>query len=154
MTNPQAELYSNWKSIVLCFLFGILLNTSVFGQCKAMVKKKGLPLIAGYKLNGKMNTAILSPGEVAEMNVTFNQGSQYRIAVVSEDNLKDVQFRLLNQDKIEIFDSFKQSKTRTWDFKSETTQSFIIEVTIPPSASKSPIEQTGCVSILLAYKTE
>jgi hypothetical protein len=123
-------------------------------QCRNMVKKKGFPLIQGYKLNGKMNTAMLSPGESAEMNITFNQGAQYRIAVVSEDNLGDVQFKLLSQDRIEIFDNFKQEKIKTWDFKSQTTQSFILEVTVPKSAKQNPIEQTGCVSILMAYKTE
>jgi hypothetical protein len=129
-------------------------NTSGFAQCRAMVKKKGFPLIQGYKLNGKMNTAMLSPGESAEMNITFNQGSQYRIAVVSEENLGDIQFRLLSQDRIEIFDNFKQEKVKIWDFKSETTQSFILEVMVPAAAKKAPIEQNGCVSILMAYKTD
>jgi hypothetical protein len=130
------------------------LSTSGSAQCRSMVKKKGFPLIQGYKLNGKMNTAMLSPGESAEMNITFNQGAQYRIAVVSEDNLGDVQFRLLSQDRIEIFDNFKQEKIKIWDFKSETTQSFILEVMVPAIGKKAPIEQTGCVSILMAYKTE
>jgi hypothetical protein len=130
------------------------LDSSSFAQCRAMVKKVGFPLIQGYKLNGKMNTAMLSPGESAEMNITFNQGAQYRIAVVCEENLGDVQFRLLSQDRIEIFDNYKQEKVKTWDFKSETTQSFILEVMVPAAPKKAPIEQNGCVSILMAYKTE
>ncbi len=142
-----------YKILILLF-FCLCIPTAHYAQCRTMVKKKGFPLVEGYKLNGRMNTAMLSPGETAEMNITFNQGAQYRLAVVSEDVLGDIQFRLLNQDRIEIFDSFKQDKTKIWDFKSETTQSFILEVLVPQASSKAPIEQTGCVSILLAYKAE
>jgi hypothetical protein len=140
--------------LILLFLGLLSFATPSMAQCRNMVKKKGFPLIQGYKVNGKMNTAILSSGESAEMSLTFNEGARYRLVVVAEDNLGEVQFRLLNQDRIEIFDNYKQEKTQTWDFKSETTQSFILEVQVPGGASKSGIENSGCVSILLAYKSE
>jgi hypothetical protein len=153
MGTSKITLLMKTAFFIVAFIgFGFISNT--YSQCRNMVKKKGFPLIQGYKLNGKMNTAMLSPGESAEMNITFNQGAQYRIAVVSEDNLGDIQFKLLSQDRIEIFDNFKQEKVKTWDFKSETTQSFILEVMVPALLKKQAIEQTGCVSILMAYKTE
>ena len=50
-----------------------------------------------------MNTAVLYPGDKADMMLTFYSGQKYRLLVCSQEQLGDVAFRILDIDRNEVY---------------------------------------------------
>jgi hypothetical protein len=122
-----------------------------FGQsCRTYAKKECRPAMAPYIHNGQLNSAILFPGDKADILLTFYSGQKYRILVCAQEQLKGMTFRILDVDRNEIYNS-KTKKANIFDFKVASTQQLIVEVTIPEAKSANGIESQGCVSIMVGF---
>lgn len=131
------------------FLFSI--NTT-FAQCKNFTMKKCMPGLAPFLHNGQLNSTTLSPGESAEMQMTFYSGQEYRLLICGQEILGNVAFKVTDMDKKSLFDSRDHDNASTWDFKMTSTQQIIIEVIVPNSKSTNDLTQSACVSMLVGYK--
>jgi hypothetical protein len=141
------------KSLIaaLFIVCGVFAAGNSLAQCKAYSKKFCIPVMSPYNHNGKMSNIILSQGETAELNVTFFSGQEYRLVICGQEILGKVNYRLLDKNRKEIFNSENNSEL-FFDFNVASTQQFILEVSAPASVAKNGLMQTGCVSVLVGFK--
>lgn len=121
-------------------------------QCSTFLKKKCMPKIQPFTLNGQVNTSTLSSGQKTSLNLTFYSGQDYRIVVCGQPQLGDLSFKVMDMNKKVVFDSQKNDSPDFWDFKVKNTQQFIVEVQVPESESTSSVLPSGCVSIMVGFK--
>ncbi len=144
--------------VIVCLFF--VLSGNSFSQCKVLAKKMCFPALSPYVQNGQLNSAKLSPGENADMQITFYSGQNYRLMVCSEGVLGDVNFKVSDADKKELFSTKKatydqqkdKQSTKYWDFNVASTQQLIVTVEVPPSEAPNKLIPDGCVSILVGFQ--
>lgn len=137
-------------SILLLMAFG-LLATQTDAQCRSFTKKNCLSSLEGYIQNDNYNSAILIPGDEAELMLTFLAGQDYRLVVCSHPVLGDVNYEIYDSRGKTLFDSRKnEPDVHHVDFKVESTQQLQLKVHIP--TTKTAIVHEGCVTVLMGSK--
>ena len=139
------------KNLSLIILLSLLIPLGINGQCRRFSKKNCRPLVYPYMHNGQMNSAVLFPGDSADIMLTFYSKQQYRLVVCSEEQLGDVSYKISDTERNVIFDS-KTSDEKIFDFNVESTQQLVISVTVPESKNTHDIDFQGCVAILVGFK--
>ena len=139
------------KNLSLLFLLSILIPIGISGQCRGFTKKTGRPLVEPYIHNGQMNSAVLFPGDSAEIMLTFYSEQQYRLVICAEEQLGDVSYQVSDIGRNLIFDS-KDSNSKVFDFKVESSQQLIIAVAVPESDNTHDLKYQGCVAVLVGFK--
>lgn len=138
------------KTILFIFYL-FTLPTILLAQCNEYTKKECIPQLTPYTFNGQLNNAVLSEGETAELQLTFYKDQEYRILVEGENNLGKIQFQLFDTDYNLLYDNSEEDNTNLWDFMVESTDDFIIRVSVPEDLQKERVE-SGCVSILIGFR--
>ena len=139
--------------VFVAALMAMIMPMTARAQCKSFVKKQCLPQVAPFTHNGQLNTAMMSAGQTAELQMTFYSGQEYRLIVCGQEALGKVWFRLVDGNKSEVFNSKNQRGTpNTWDFKMKSTQQLTIEIHSPESENPNELVQSGCVSLLVGFK--
>lgn len=137
-------------SIILILAFG-LFATAADAQCRSFTKKNCLSSLDGYIQNDNYNSAILIPGDEAQLMLTFLAGQDYRLVICSHPVLGDVDYEINDSRGKRLFDSSKNDGSDYVDFKVETTQQLQIHVQVPET--KSAILHEGCVTVLVGSKS-
>lgn len=137
-------------SIILILAFG-LFATAADAQCRSFTKKNCLSSLDGYIQNDNYNSAILIPGDEAQLMLTFLAGQDYRLVICSHPVLGDVDYEINDSRGKRLFDSSKNDGSDYVDFKVETTQQLEIHVQVPET--KSAILHEGCVTVLVGSKS-
>jgi hypothetical protein len=128
----------------------LLLPGLADAQCRAFTKNKCLPLLDGYVQNDNYNSAVLVPGDEAELLLTFYSGKEYRIVVGSHPVLGDVEFEIVDTNDEMIYSSKTSDNKSLFDFKMSNTQQLIVKVRVPKQ--ESAIQHEGCVTVLVGSK--
>lgn len=139
------------QKIFVVSLSMILLPFMVDAQCKSWTKRKCNPLLAPYKFNETYNSAQLSPGEEATVNLTFFSGQEYRIVVCSQAQVSPVSWKLKSGSQI-IFESLADDPKDSFDLKMESTEQLEVVVWVADQENPTGIINIGCVSILVGFK--
>ena len=139
------------KNLSLIILLSLLIPLGINGQCRGFTKKNCRPLIEPYTHNGQMNSAVLFPGDSADIMLTFYSEQQYRLVICAEEQLGDVSYKVSDIERNLIFDS-KDSDSKVFDFKVESSQQLVISVGVPKSEHTHEIDFQGCVAILVGFK--
>ena len=134
---------------ILSFQFSV-----VQAQCNSFVKKKCIPQLKPYTINGQMNTSNLSAGQGAELVITLYEGQNYRILVCAEEVLGEVSFKLLDNEHTTLVDTKETAHPSYWDFNVKSTQLFIVEVDVPVANPPNKLIPNGCVSVLVGFKND
>lgn len=140
------------KKILLSSIFLFVFVNLSNPQCKGFAKKKCSPQLAPYVNSGKMNSAILRPGDKAELMMTFNSNIDYRLMVCGMENIT-VHFKVMDTDKNVFFDS-KKDKKNYFDFNVASTQQIMVEIECEDVETLTGITQEGCVAILTGTKSK
>ncbi|MCX6296622.1 MAG: hypothetical protein NTX97_11255 [Bacteroidetes bacterium] len=117
----------NILSIVSLTLLSFTISTSSVAQCKSAVKE-GIKKLAPYTHNGQVNNVTLILGEPSEIHLSLYKGLNYKFQIGSENALGKVTFKVLDEDKNEIYNSATSPDPETWVFYSNSTQNLIIEI--------------------------
>lgn len=123
-------------------------------QCRSFTKKKCLPELEGYVQNDNFNSAVLIPGDEAELLLTFYADKEYRLLVCGHPILGDLDFEVLDTDEEVIYsnaDAENEGKTK-FDFKVATTQQLIVRIRVPEAETASTLIHEGCVSVMIGSK--
>lgn len=128
----------------------LLLPFTADAQCRAFTKNKVLPLLDGYVQNDNYNSAVLVPGDEAELLLTFYAGKEYRIVVGSHPVLGDVEFEIVDTNDETIYKNTTADNKSIFDFKMSNTQQLIVKVRVPKQ--ESAITPEGCVTVLVGSK--
>ncbi|MDG1261636.1 MAG: hypothetical protein P8H59_12370 [Flavobacteriales bacterium] len=123
-------------------------------QCRSFTKKKCLPELEGYVQNDNFNSAVLIPGDEAELLLTFYAGKEYRLLVCGHPVLGDLEFEVLDTDDEVIYTNVDEENEADakFDFKVATTQQLIVRIRVPEAESTSTLIHEGCVSVMIGSK--
>jgi hypothetical protein len=137
--------------IILPILLILPLMSSA--QCRSFTKKKCLPELEGYAQNDNFNSAVLIPGDEAELLLTFYAGKEYRLLVCAHPVLGKVEFEVLDTDDEVIYNSDDEVEDEhLFDFKVASTQQLIVRIRVPEAESPSTLIHEGCVSVMIGSK--
>jgi hypothetical protein len=133
----------------------LLLPLMSDAQCRSFTKKKCLPELEGYVQNDNFNSAVLIPGDEAELLLTFYAGKEYRLLVCGHPILGDLEFEVLDTDDQVIYsnrDAAEGDEKNKFDFKVATTQQLIVRIRVPEPEEASTLIHEGCVSVMVGSK--
>ncbi|MCU0472272.1 MAG: hypothetical protein MUC93_02750 [Bacteroidales bacterium] len=125
---------------------------SVDAQCKAFAKKECLPELGGYTHDGNYHAAVLVEGEEAELYKTFYSDMEYRIAIVGEDKLPSIEFKILDVNKNVLYSNKDKDYAPTWDFKLQSSQQLKVVVKVTSFNKPGDTPASGCVAIMFGFK--
>ena len=137
-------------TIIAVLLFSI--SGTVNAQCKAFAKKDCLPSLSGYTHDGNYHAAVLVEGEEAELYKTFYSDMEYRVAIVGEDKLPEVEFRVLDANKNVLYSNKDKNFAKTWDFKLQSSQQLKLVVKVSSFNQAGDTPASGCVAIMFGFK--
>lgn len=137
-------------------LFGLIgLSNLSYGQCASFTKKQGFPALETFTHNGQLTSTKFMPGDEAEIEMTFNEGNDYRVLVLFQEVLGNVTFTIKDKTGKSLFSSKEGDTKPFWDFRVNTTQQLIVVVNVPKLANNSTkISPQGCVSVLVGFKPQ
>ena len=104
--------------------------TDADAQCRTFTKKRCLPQLEDYVQNDNYNTAVLIPGDEAELELTFFGDRAYRLLVCGHPVLGDLTFQVLDSRGNGIYDS-KDKESNHFDFRVANTQQMTVRVQVP-----------------------
>ncbi len=135
--------------IYLLFIF-VLGSQLLFAQCQpfAVISKQKLD---DYIHDGTLNTIPMSVGKIIQTQKTFYSGQNYRIVVVAEETIAEVEFTVMDMNKNILFTNKEKTRDKTWDFSIESTRTLLINITIPRSQANETAK--GCVALLFGFKS-
>jgi hypothetical protein len=140
------------KIILLVAIFVIAQNGYVNAQCKAFAKRDCLPELANYTHDGNYHAAVLVEGEEAELYKTFYSDMEYRVAIVGEEKLPDIEFRVIDANKNVLYSNKEKDFAKTWDFKLQSSQQLKLVVRVPSLNQSGQVPTSGCVAIMFGFK--
>ena len=110
-------------------------------------------MLEGYIQNDNFNSAVLIPGDEAELLLTFYAGKEYRLLVCGHPVLGELEYEVLDTDEETIYSSGKSDNAdNIFDFKVATTQQLIVRIRVPEGGNPSALVHEGCVSIMVGSK--
>ncbi len=140
------------RIISVLSLFIAIATLNVDAQCKAFAKKDCLPKLNPYTHDGNYHAAVLVEGEEAELYKTFYSDMEYRVAVIGESKLSNVEFRILDENKNVLYSNKDNNYVKTWDFKLESSKQLKLVVKVIPFNKPGDVPVSGCVSIMFGFK--
>ena len=139
-----------FKIILPLFLLIPFLGSS---QCRSFTKKKCLPELDGYVQNDNFNSAVLIPGDEAELLLTFYADKDYRLLVCGHPVLGELEFEILDTDDELIYTNKDSEEVETmFDFKVASTQQLIVRIRVPEANRSGSLIHEGCVSVMIGSK--
>jgi hypothetical protein len=127
-------------------------TATVNGQCKSFAKKVGVPELGAYIHDGNYHAAVLVEGEEAELYKTFYSDMKYRVAIVGEENLSNVEFTVYDATKNVIYSNKNSNFAKSWDFELQSSQQLKLVVKVPEQSKSGETPASGCVSIMFGFK--
>jgi hypothetical protein len=127
-----------------------LLPTSSDAQCRAFTKNRCLPLLEGYVQNDNYNSAMLVPGDEAELLLTFYGGKEYRMALCAHPILGKVEYEVTDTSGETIYKGDSDVNS-IFDFKMANTQQLIVKLRVPVQQTTVSAHE-GCVSVMIGSK--
>jgi hypothetical protein len=141
-----------FKTLPLLALFIFAFNASSDAQCKAFAKKECLPELIPYTHDGNYHAAVLVEGEEAELYKTFYSDMEYRVAIVGEDKLPMIEFKVLDANKNVLYSNKEHDYAKTWDFKLQASQQLKLVVKVSSFNKPGDNPASGCVAIMFGFK--
>jgi hypothetical protein len=128
------------KLTVVVFVFGTLVARA---QCQPAVNE-GINKLAPYSFNGQINNLSVKAGKPSELHLAFYKGYTYKIQLAAEkENEAHLSFKILDENKNEIFNSNSGTQSDSWVFYSNTAQELIVVVTTTEKAKHCAVVLVG-----------
>jgi hypothetical protein len=141
-----------FKTITIAAFLIFALNGYTNAQCKAFAKKECFPELAPYTHDGNYHAAVLIEGEEAELYKTFYSDMEYRLAIVGEDKLPAIEFRIIDTNKNVLYSNKDKDYASTWDFKLESSQQLKLVIKVSSFNQAGDTPASGCVAIMFGFK--
>jgi len=142
------------RIIPILALFVFAYSGSVNAQCKAFAKKECLPELGPFQHDGNYHAAVLVEGEEAELYKTFYSDMEYRVAIVGEDKLPAIEFKILDVNKNVLYSNKDKDYAKTWDFKLQSSQQLKLVVKVTSFNQPGDTPASGCVAIMFGFKVK
>ena len=107
----------NKISLITCLILtSFVITNEASAQCKKYTKKLCLPSLNPFTHNGQLTSAVLIPGDSADVQMTFNAGKEYRILVCNQEQIGKIQFKVLDKSRKTLYESNPKESNPSWDF--------------------------------------
>lgn len=126
-------------------------STDVAAQCKSFVNQQ-INMLSPYVYSGKTNTTILSPGDHSELSLTFYSGQTYRLLMRSTERTGNVAFIVKDSKGNLVFKSTNEQQADYYDFTSETTEQYIVEMIAEEPVKPTEMGPSQCVVVMVGEK--
>ncbi|NEN23875.1 hypothetical protein G3O08_10220 [Cryomorpha ignava] len=136
------------KIQLILSLAGLLIFSSAYSQCRTFVKTSCAEAMGEYIPSENFNGAKLSPGDMAEVKMTFYAGEKYRLLICSHPMIGNVDFQVLDKDGVTLYNNTEDNQSDHFDFSLLGTQELTIVLKVSPD-NKSALNPQGCVAILI-----
>ncbi len=77
---------------------------------------------------------------------------EYRVAITGEDNLPDIEFRILDTNKNVLYSNKDSNYDKTWDFKLQSSQQLKLVIKVTSNNQPGDTPASGCVAIMFGFK--
>jgi hypothetical protein len=134
-------------SFNIVFLFLLAFSHNAFSQCDPTANFCKKHLGNDFISDGQSYRSMLIEEEVAEFNITFFGGSQYRIAACSGLSDSNLIFSIYDKDRNLLFSNENYANAPFWNFKVNSTINCIIEAKLNSSNLIS-----GCAVLVIGFK--
>ena len=131
------------NQLTVVFILTVALHTGAYAQCKSVVKD-GIQKLSPYQHNGQVNNVTIKEGKPAEVHLSFYKGLNYKLQISSEKSLGKVNFRVLDENKKELYNS-SADQADFWNFYSNSSQELVIELV-------SSEVKKGCAAVLVGMQ--
>ena len=148
---PHPGILYVMKTLRYLILAALLLPLAAQSQCRQFTKTNCLPALQGYVQNDNYNSAILVPGDEAELLLTFYAGKEYRMVVCSKPILGQVTYEILDTNQ-ELIHKGNTVDSNIFDFRMATTQQLIVRISVPELTHETAIIPDGCVAVMVGFK--
>lgn len=146
--------------IFLSFIIVFSFNTIAYSQkkCDDYVIRNCDSYGPPFKYSGQSKSAIFELGQKSLFSITVYKGFEYRISLCAEKNMKDVLFRIRedNTNKTILYDSSVDEEDFLEKlFYVKSTKNLLVEVYVPegdiPIEEQTYKKRFGCVGVLIEY---
>jgi hypothetical protein len=114
-------------------------------QCSGPVKE-GIKKLAPYTHNGQVNNVTLVLGSPSKIHLSFYKGLSYKIQVCADPAAGAVNFRVIDENNTEVFNSKDGKDVRSWEFFSNSSQELVVEL-VTADESKQ-----GCAAVVVGMQ--
>lgn len=135
------------KKIYLTTFALTLLTCGLMAQCRTFVKNYCGAAMEGFVASENFNGARLKAGDVAELEMTFYGGQEYRLLICAHPVLGQVGFTVSDDQQKKLYSSAEHDFAPSFDFKPEGTRQLIVRIEVPADANAGILPQ-GCVGII------
>jgi hypothetical protein len=127
--------------LILFFAFVRSGNAQCSGPVKAGIKK-----LAPYTHNGQVNNVTLVLGSPSEIHLSFYKGLSYKLQVCADPAAGKVNFRVIDENNTEVFNSKNEKDATSWEFFSNSSQELVVEL-VTEDQSKQ-----GCAAVVVGMQ--
>lgn len=121
-----------------------VLNTAT-AQCSS-VAKDAIKKLTVYTHTGQTNSTTISEGNKVEMHLSFYKGLNYKLQFGADAALGQYTFRILDENKKELYKFDGGSQADYFTFFSNCSQELIIEISAADNTKK------GCVAVVVGMQ--
>ena len=133
------------KNITVALMMSVALVNGVNAQCSG-VTKEAIKKLTVYSHTGQSNSASLSGGNKVEMHLSFYKGLNYKLQFGAEASLGQYTFRIMDENKKELYKYDGSSGADYFTFFSNCSQELIIEINAIDNTKK------GCVAVVVGMQ--
>ena len=123
-------------------------------QCKGFAKKICKTELNPFTHDGNYHAAILTEGEEAELYKTFYSDQEYRIAICGSVGLPNIEFKIVDAHRNELYNNRNDDYTSVWDFKLDSSQQLKLVVKVLNAGDETEEPESGCVAIMFGFKVK
>ncbi|MCK4630099.1 MAG: hypothetical protein KAT40_01580 [Bacteroidales bacterium] len=138
--------------IIIALLFAF--PQSGKSQCKGFAKKICKAELSPFIHDGNYHAAILTEGEEAELYKTFYSDQEYRIAICGSVGLPNIEFKIVDAHRNELYNNRIDDYTNVWDFKLDSSQQLKLVVKVLKAGDETEEPESGCVAIMFGFKVK
>ena len=138
------------KLLKLIVVIAIVSPMMVSAQCKSFTKKQCLPLLDAFVPSSNFNSAVMMPGDEADLMMTFYAGQEYRLFVCSEDIIGELNFEV--QDEQSTLFASADNENPYFDFKMQNTKQLKLKIIVPEQENPNRMVHQGCATVMVGSK--
>lgn len=149
--HPMKKYFTSAGVALIMSLVFSSISTDLSAQCKGFVNEQ-LDLLSPYLYSGKTNTTVLSPGDHSELALTFYSGQTYRLLMRSTERTANIAFTVKDSKGNLVFKSTSEDQADYYDFTSETTQAYTVEMIALETGPTAQMGPSQCVVVMVGEK--
>jgi hypothetical protein len=139
------KLLKNIKILIAVFAVMLAFVKAGNAQCSGPVKA-GIKKLAPYTHTGPVSNVTLVLGSPSEIHLSFYKGLSYKLQVCADPAAGKVNFRVIDENNTELFNSKNEKDANSWEFFSNSTQELVIELVTEDE------NKQGCAAIVVGMK--